>query len=91
MRNSAGLVGRPGEERRRASSAVQGSARWEVRGMVAFLLLIIAAFVLGIIDATVAKLGYLLIIAIVLFAADVVVGVWRWSRQRGRRAECAAG
>ncbi|MFG3406798.1 hypothetical protein [Streptomyces sp. NPDC048142] len=54
--------------------------------MVAFLLLIIIAFVLGIIGATVAGLGYLLIIAIVLFAADLAFAAWRWSRQRGRRS-----
>ncbi|WP_199840395.1 hypothetical protein [Streptomyces sp. AS58] len=54
--------------------------------MVVFLLLVIVAFVLGIIGATVAGLGYLLIIAIVLFAADLVFAAWRWSRQRGRRS-----
>ena len=54
--------------------------------MVVFLLLIIVALVLGIIGATVSGLGYLLIIAIVLFTADLAFAAGRWSRQRRRRS-----
>lgn len=50
--------------------------------MVLFLLLIIAAVILGIIGAVVKGLLYLLIIGVIVFLADLVfVG----TRMRGRR------
>jgi len=51
--------------------------------MVVFLLIIIAAIVLGIIGAVVKGLLYLLIIGIVVFLADLVLGGARL--RRGRR------
>jgi hypothetical protein len=52
--------------------------------MTLFLALIIVAVVLGIIGAVAEGLGYLLVIAIVLFMATVAVVAQRWSRGRGR-------
>ncbi|MEV5786941.1 hypothetical protein AB0L42_39030 [Streptomyces sp. NPDC052287] len=54
--------------------------------MVLFLLLVLAAVVLGIIGVAAHGLGYLLIIGIVLLAADVAIASVRWSRRAGRRA-----
>lgn len=51
--------------------------------MVFFLLLIIAAIVLGIVGAVAKGLLYLLIIGIVVLVIDVVFFGARWSR-RGR-------
>jgi ABC-type iron transport system FetAB permease component len=55
--------------------------------MTLFLALIIVAVVLGIIGAVAEGLGYLLVIAIVLFVATVAVVAQRWSRgmDRGKR------
>jgi ABC-type iron transport system FetAB permease component len=50
--------------------------------MSLFLLLIIVAFVLGIIGAAADGLGFLLAIAVILFIADLVYG---FTRLRGRR------
>ncbi|MFG2862281.1 hypothetical protein [Streptomyces sioyaensis] len=52
--------------------------------MTLFLSLIIVAVVLGIIGAVVAGLGYLLVIAIVLFVATIAVAAQRWSRGKGQ-------
>ncbi|MET7934694.1 hypothetical protein [Streptomyces sp. NPDC005322] len=54
--------------------------------MALFLFLVIVAIALGIIGTVVHGLGYLLVIAVVLFVADVVFGVVRWARRtrRGR-------
>ncbi|MFD7004372.1 hypothetical protein ACFWA5_51345 [Streptomyces mirabilis] len=53
--------------------------------MVLFLLLALVAVVLGIIGVAAESLGYLLIIGIVLLAADVAIAYVRWSRRAGRR------
>ncbi|MCZ4126121.1 hypothetical protein [Streptomyces sp. H39-S7] len=54
--------------------------------MTLFLLLILVAVVLGIIGAVVEGLGYLLVIAIVLFVATWAFAAVRWSRShRGTR------
>ena len=50
--------------------------------MSLFLLLIIVAFVLGIIGAAASGLGFLLAIAVILFVADLAYG---FVRLRGRR------
>jgi len=50
-----------------------------------FLLLVLVAVILGIIGATASGLGYLLIIGIVVFVADVSVGTVRLSRRARRR------
>ncbi|MEY9964725.1 hypothetical protein ABIA33_002767 [Streptacidiphilus sp. MAP12-16] len=53
--------------------------------MALVLFLVIIAIVLGIIGAVANGLGYLLVIGVLLFAADLVyVGV-RWSRRAWRR------
>ncbi|SCE35022.1 hypothetical protein GA0115240_153529 [Streptomyces sp. DvalAA-14] len=49
--------------------------------MSLFLFLIIAAIVLGLIGVAVGGLGYLLVIGIVLFAADLGYGFWRLRRK----------
>ncbi|MET7620411.1 hypothetical protein [Streptomyces sp. NPDC005408] len=53
--------------------------------MVLFLLLIIVAIVLGIIGTAANGLGYLLIIGILLFAADLAFAARRLSRRTRRR------
>ncbi|MER6349363.1 hypothetical protein ACWC10_32430 [Streptomyces sp. NPDC001595] len=54
--------------------------------MVLFLLIVIAAMVLGIIGATAEGLGFLLIIGIVLFALDLALAAVRLSRRSHRHA-----
>jgi hypothetical protein len=53
--------------------------------MTLFLFLIIVAIALGITGAVVKGLFYLLIIGIVLFLADLVLGGVRMGRRRGTR------
>ncbi|MEU5341597.1 MULTISPECIES: hypothetical protein [unclassified Streptomyces] len=53
--------------------------------MVLFLLLVLAAVVLGIIGVAADGLGYLLVIGIMLLAADVIVAAFRWSQRAKRR------
>ncbi|MFI6448573.1 hypothetical protein [Kitasatospora sp. NPDC050543] len=53
--------------------------------MVLFLLLVIIAIVLGLIGAVADGLWYLLLIAIVLFVADLAFFGVRWWRRAGRR------
>ncbi|MGA5503999.1 hypothetical protein [Streptomyces umbrinus] len=55
--------------------------------MAPFLILILLAVVLGIIGAAAEGLGYLLVIAIVLFVATIAAAAQRWSRgsARGKR------
>jgi hypothetical protein len=53
--------------------------------MALFLLLIIIAIGLGIAGVVVKGLFYLLIIGIVVFLADLVVGGLRLGRRRGNR------
>ncbi|SEO06403.1 hypothetical protein [Actinacidiphila rubida] len=50
--------------------------------MTVFLLMIIVAFVLGIIGAAASGLGWVLAIAVIVFVADLAYG---YSRLRGRR------
>ena len=52
--------------------------------VVVFLLLILAAIVLGLIGVVAKGLFYLLIIGVVVFVADLVLFGARWSR-RSRR------
>ncbi|WP_405605080.1 hypothetical protein OG741_36875 [Streptomyces sp. NBC_01410] len=54
--------------------------------MVLFLLLIIVAIVLGLIGAVAQGVGYLLVIGIVLFVADLTVAAVRLSSRRRRPA-----
>jgi hypothetical protein len=54
--------------------------------MVLFLLLVLVAVVLGIIGVAAEGLGYLLIVGIVVLAADVAIAYVRWSRRAGRRS-----
>ncbi|GHB64243.1 hypothetical protein GCM10010306_067140 [Streptomyces umbrinus] len=53
--------------------------------MVLFLLVVLAAVVLGIIGVAADGLGYLLVLGIVLLAADVIVAAVVWSRRARRR------
>ncbi|MFG2347714.1 hypothetical protein [Streptomyces phaeochromogenes] len=53
--------------------------------MVLFLLVVLAAVVLGIIGVAADGLGYLLVIGIMLLAADVIVAAVVWSRRARRR------
>lgn len=53
--------------------------------MIVFLLLVIAAIVLGIVGAVAKGLLYLLVIGAVLLVADLVYGGLRWSRRTARR------
>ncbi|MEU9288449.1 hypothetical protein AB0D57_28085 [Streptomyces sp. NPDC048275] len=53
--------------------------------MALFLFLVLVAVVLGIIGVAVEGLGYLLIIGILLLAADVAIASVRWSRRVGHR------
>ncbi|MEU8824469.1 hypothetical protein [Streptomyces sp. NPDC048636] len=53
--------------------------------MALFLFLVIVAIALGIIGTTVQGLGYLLVIGVLLFVADVVFSALRWSRRTRRR------
>ncbi|MET7764182.1 hypothetical protein [Streptomyces sp. NPDC005336] len=53
--------------------------------MALFLFLVIVAIALGIVGTVVHGLGYLLVIAAVLFVADVVFAVMRWMRGARRR------
>jgi hypothetical protein len=53
--------------------------------MVLFLLLVIAAVVLGIIGAVANGLLYLLVIGVVLLVADLIYGAMRWSQRTARR------
>jgi hypothetical protein len=55
------------------------------RGMVIFLLLVIAAIALGIVGAVVKGLFYLLIIGIVVFLAGLLLLGVRVGRRRGKR------
>ena len=49
--------------------------------MSLFLLLVIVAIVLGLIGAVAGSLGFLLVIGIVVFAADLVYGFLRLRRR----------
>jgi hypothetical protein len=49
-----------------------------------FLLLILAAIVLGIVGAVAKGLFYLLIIGVVVFVADLILFGARWSRRSHR-------
>ena len=49
--------------------------------MTVFLLLIIVALVLGLIGAVASGLGYLVVVAAVVFAADLVLGFVRLRRR----------
>jgi hypothetical protein len=53
--------------------------------MALFLFLVIVAIALGIVGVTVNGLFYLLIIGILLFLADLVLGGIRMGRRRGTR------
>ena len=53
--------------------------------MALFLFIVIVAIALGLIGAVVKGLFYLLIIGVVLFLADLVVGGIRMGRRRGAR------
>ena len=53
--------------------------------MVLFLLVVIAAVVLGIIGAVAKGLLYLLVIGVVLLVVDLIYGGMRWSRRTTRR------
>jgi hypothetical protein len=53
--------------------------------MVLFLLIIIVAIALGILGAVLKGLFWLLIIGIVLFLANLVIGGIRLGRRRGTR------
>ncbi|MEU9960656.1 hypothetical protein [Streptomyces sp. NPDC050982] len=53
--------------------------------MVFFLLVVLAAVVLGIIGVAADGLGYLLVIGIMLLAADVIIAAVVWSRRARRR------
>lgn len=53
--------------------------------MVTFLLLVLVAVALGIIGAVAHGLGYLLVIGVVIFVADVAFVVVRGSRRMRRR------
>ncbi|MEU9782553.1 hypothetical protein AB0H92_16585 [Streptomyces phaeochromogenes] len=53
--------------------------------MMLFLLVVLAAVVLGIIGVAADGLGYLLVIGIMLLAADVIVAAVVWSRRSRRR------
>ncbi|WP_432032439.1 hypothetical protein [Streptomyces antibioticus] len=53
--------------------------------LVTFLLLLLVAFVLGIIGAAAEGLGWLLAVGIALFVADVVLAVTVWSLRARRR------
>jgi Flp pilus assembly protein TadB len=55
------------------------------RVLTLFLFLVIVAIVLGIIGVVVNGLGYLLVIAVAVFAADLIVIAMRWSRRIKRR------
>lgn len=60
--------------------------------MVLFLLLVLAAVILGIIGVTAQGLGYLLVIGVVLLVADAAIAYARWSRStRCRPHPPAAG
>jgi hypothetical protein len=52
------------------------------RTMSLFLVLIIVALVLGLIGAVAGGLGYLIVIAAVVFAADLVYGFLRLRRRQ---------
>jgi len=54
--------------------------------MVLFLLIVIAAIALGIVGVVVTGLFYLLIIGVVLFLANLVLGGLIWGRRRSRPA-----
>ena len=54
--------------------------------MVLFLLIVIAAIALGIVGVVVQGLFYLLIIGVVLFLANLVLGGLIWGRRRSRPA-----
>ncbi|WP_407700138.1 hypothetical protein [Streptomyces liliifuscus] len=56
-----------------------------VRAMVLFLLVVLAAVVLGIIGVAADGLGYLLVIGIMLLATDVIIAAVVWSRRARRR------
>ncbi|MEU6323337.1 hypothetical protein [Streptomyces sp. NPDC047009] len=51
-----------------------------------FLLLVLAAIVLGLVGATMKGLFYLLIIGVVVFVADLVLLGARWARRSHRHA-----
>ncbi|WP_371671459.1 hypothetical protein OG985_29855 [Streptomyces sp. NBC_00289] len=54
--------------------------------MVLFLLLVLVAVFLGIVGVAAEGLGYLLVIGVVVLAADVAVASVRWSRRAGRHS-----
>ncbi|MFD4788657.1 hypothetical protein ACFWN1_16680 [Streptomyces sp. NPDC058459] len=58
--------------------------------MIVFLLIVIAAIILGIIGVAVHGLIWLLIIGIVVFVADLVYGVIRFRRRGNRRGRHVA-
>jgi hypothetical protein len=53
--------------------------------MALFLFIVIVAIALGLVGAVVKGLFFLLIIGVVLFLADLVVGGVRMGRRRGTR------
>jgi hypothetical protein len=53
--------------------------------MALFLFVVIVAIALGLVGAVVKGLFFLLIIGVVLFLADLVVGGMRMGRRRGTR------
>ncbi|MCX4902946.1 hypothetical protein [Streptomyces sp. NBC_00878] len=53
--------------------------------MVLFLLLVLAAMILGIIGVAADGLGYLLVIGILVLAADITFASVRWSRRARQR------
>jgi hypothetical protein len=54
--------------------------------MALFLLIVIAAIALGIVGVVVNGLFYLLIIGVLLFLANLVLGGMLWGRRRSRPA-----
>lgn len=54
--------------------------------MVLFLLVVLAAVVLGIIGVAADGLGYLLVIGIMLLATDVIIAAVVWSRRADRKS-----
>ncbi|MFF7969398.1 hypothetical protein ACFZC3_29100 [Streptomyces sp. NPDC007903] len=53
--------------------------------MVLFLILVIVAFVLGIVGAAVEGLGYLVLIGVLVLAVDLGFAARHWSSRPGRR------
>lgn len=53
--------------------------------VVLFLILVIVAFVLGIVGAAVEGLGYLVLIGVLVLAVDLGFAARHWSSRPGRR------